>query len=577
MNLTSQGTYAERCKLYLPSYTLLPIDRPTDSTEGVVVLPLFQAWNGRDPEYHINSAFWVRHSFLQNSDIIDRHIRIIFYVDIRCWLNEYIQEMFRDAHIPDEDIWVFKPFDRSIGRYYLGMKMYPLWDDRFDKFETVLIWDTDLFVASPGDGKVLMEHLLHRERRSQPAALHVQPGARKPFRLYETHRLEGSALKRRQDEMMMELCGTIYEEGGYSIGGCVHSFCPGEIKESYKDFYRKALPLIGDDEMILSLWSIHEGEQVECLDPWYPGMAYEAIHQRGFIESGQPFLSHLWLENIERSEDITEWRRTIGSRKRAHIYPQRDWEEKELSRTHIDPLVWSPPSEMECRVQPIVAYLNLAHRTDRRANFESTIQEKGYAGEIQRFEGLYQGGFDDYESLVRFAMDKYPIFESELKAYLDKGIVSNLIGYQYSQMECLHWILCQDEHVILLEDDITLRCHWDETVKRLNYLPSNFRIAQLNYNHNPGCQKKLPYYGKGWEIGIKANGTLCNVYSPRGAQILYDALTETEGISVEYLLSILDIPKTFSASPVLAVSLPNSGESDVTPSHKNEHNHVRWT
>ena len=46
MNLASQGTYIERCKLYLPSYTLPPVSRPTDSTDGVVVLPLFQAWKG---------------------------------------------------------------------------------------------------------------------------------------------------------------------------------------------------------------------------------------------------------------------------------------------------------------------------------------------------------------------------------------------------------------------------------------------------------------------------------------------------------------------------------------------------
>ena len=96
--------------------------------------------------------------------------------------------------------------------------------------------------------------------------------------------------------------------------------------------------------------------------------------------------------------------------------------------------------------------------------------------------------------------------------------------------DCLHWILCQDRHVILFEDDMTLRCDWDETVKRLNYLPPDFNVAQLNYNHEPRAQSRLPYYGQGWEIGIKSNGTLCNVYSPRGAQILYDALMKTDRI-----------------------------------------------
>ena len=192
-----------------------------------MVLPLFRAWAGQDPYYHINSALWVYHSFLQNSDIIDRRIRIIFYLDIRCWLNQDIQAMFREAHIPEEDIWRFTPCDRSIDTYYLGMKMHPLWDDRFDKFENVLIWDTDLFVASSRGDKVLMENLLRREQRSQPAALHVNPGGRKPFRLYETHRLEGADAKRRQDEIMTELCGQVYEEGGYSIWGLCPQFLSG--------------------------------------------------------------------------------------------------------------------------------------------------------------------------------------------------------------------------------------------------------------------------------------------------------------------------------------------------------------
>ena len=561
MNLASQGTYAERCKLYLPSYTLPPVSRPTDSTNGVVVLPLFQAWVQQDPYYHINSAFWVYHSFLQNSDIIDQRIPIIFYVDIRCWLNMDIQEMFRAANISEDDIWRFTPCDNSIFSYYLGMKMSPLWDERFDKFDNVLIWDTDLFVAAPGDDKVLMEQLLHREQRSQPAALHVNPEGRKPFRLYETHRTESKYAKDHQNEIMMELCGMIYEEGGYSIGGCVHSFCPGEIKQSYKDFYRKALPLIGDDEMIVSLWSIHEGEEVECLDPWYPGMAYEATHQRGFIERGEPFLSHLWVESIEATEDIDQWKRTIGFRKRRHTYRLRDWDDKLISRTHIDPLNWDAPEEMECPVQPIVAYLNLAHRTDRRERFENAIREKGYTGEIHRIEGLYQGGFDDYESMVRFAAKKYPVFMKSLPLY------SPLIGHQYSQMDCLHWILCQDRYVILFEDDMMLRCDWDETVKRINYLPPDFKVAQLNYNHDLRAQARLPYYGQGWEIGIKSNGTLCNVYSPRGAQILYDALVHRNLTSAEVLLTLLQIDKAYSASPILAVSLPDSGESDITEHH----------
>ena len=557
MNLESQNTYSDRCKFYLPSYNLPPVSRPMDSTDGVVVLPLFQAWAQLDPEYHINSAFWVYHSFLENSDIIDRRVPMVFYLDKKCWESRDVRTMFKAAHIPEASIWLFDVPDRSIGSYYLGLKMCPLWDERFDKFETVLIWDTDLFVSRYGDTeKVEMRDLFHRELPTQPAALHIQRHIRKPFRLDKTHNLHGVEAKRRQDEIMMELCGTIYEEGVYAIGGCVHSFCPNQIKASYKDFYRKALPLIGDDEMILSLWSIHENEEVQCLDSAFPRMAYEPSHMHEFVNNEQPFLAHLWVESIDNPKDIDLWKACIGFRKRKWVYPHLDEVGEEVSRTHIDTLEYSPSESTA--IAPIVAYLNLERRQDRKEGFESNMRAKGYEGEIHRIIATDMEAFDGYKDFIRFAMKRYPSFEKMWywNAYW--------IAYQFSYMNALHWVLSQDRQVLLFEDDMTIRYDWQSTLNVLNHLPSDFKIAILNYNHCPAMQRNLPYYGNGWEIGAKTNGTSCNLYTPQSAQILYDHLVSDPSESVECRLVMLDIDGIYTASPILVGTHDAQGHSDIT-------------
>ena len=564
MNLAGQGTYFERQKGYLSSYTLPSIDRATDGTHGVIVLPIFQAWSNIIPEYHLNSAFWVYHSFLVNSDIIERGVPIIFYVEKSCWNYEHVRKMFREAHIPADSIWIFDGMPSNLANFYLGLKMSPLWDARFDKFENVLIWDVDLFVASPSGADLFKtDQLFQREKRTQPAALHVRPDQRKPFRLYETHRLEDDRAKRQQDAIMMALCGQVYEEGGFSIGGCVHSFCPGEIREDYIDFYREALPLIGDDEMIVSLWSVHTNQEIECLDALYPAMAYETGHIYQFQENAHNFLCHLWLDSVEKPADIDVWRDVIGYNKRNNIYPLVDFNDNEVSRTHIDPLI---PLNVDLAVdnyeiQPLVAYLNLERRTDRRDNFERTLRAKGYEGEIHRIEATDMQAFDNYEDFIAYAMGRYPSFE-QMRCWN-----SRYLAYQYSYMNCLYWILSQDKPVLLFEDDMTIKEDWDTTLKRINLLPSDFTLAMLNYNHAPARQKQLPYFGNGWEIGAKSNGTSCNLYTPKGAQLLYDSLVSDPTDTGECRLEMIVTDGIYSASPVIACTLPNSGKSDATPHH----------
>ena len=551
MDLAGTGKYMERIKFYLPQYTCSYQKYNANSKEGCIVLPLFQGWNSINPEYHINSAFWVYHSFIVNSNIADVGIPIIFYVEDKVWAYHDIKEMFKQANIPEHKVWTFtKTPTKTVYRYYLGLKLSCLWDKRFDDFKNVLVWDTDLFVSCRTNKKLDVLSLFKREKPTQPAALHVKPNDTKPFRFHETHDTRGHLAKELASTITLDLIGKEYE-GGYSIGGCIHSFCPGQIKSEFVDFYRRALPLIGDDEMIVSLWSMAYNEEIEELDPILPSIVYTADHLKNHNDKGDVFLCHLWSQSIETGADVENWKQCIGLRKRAG-----------LSYTHLTPILFPDPApDIWC--VPDILVLNLGRRADRLTAFKKALYDAGYRNTLYVVKATDMQDFDSYDALTRFAMSSYPSFKVFLKTEVP------WLPYQLSLLRCLEWISERSNHVLLFEDDTSFRCPWQGFLELFNQLPQNFNIAMLNYNHAIDRQRSTSNYTLGWDRGAKSHGTTSNVYSPYGAKILHDTIQETPEMSAEmHLLNLDSLGGVFSAVPVLAGTMPDFlNDSDVTPEH----------
>ena len=536
--------YSELKKSDLPVYTIPGRHRDTSNRDYAIVLALFEGWEGVPPLYHLNSAMWVYNSLLVNSNLSQTDIPVIFYVEDKCLNDSDFRRRLVEGNIPDEIIWEFQR--EEVGRftsYYIGPKMYPLWDPRFANFENVLIWDTDLFLGTYHDKTLDINTLFRRNHPSQPGATFPQPEKPRKMRLDITYGVEGEELDKLHKEITTELTGRSYDNL-FMVGGYLHSICPKHIKQSYKDFYWKALPVISDDEAIVSLWSIHYGEEIEDLANFVPKFVFSSEHLDHVIQFPEcdPYLSHIY--NFD-GMDMPRWNNSIGI----------------LSKTHLDPLVPVDVAVDSYDIQPLVAYINVDRRIDRRAHFESTMREKGYIGEIHRITAVDKDAFDSYEALVQFAMRDYPNFEK----MLDWN--SPYVSYQLSYLKALEWILCQDKPVLLFEDDMTIKEDWETVLKRLSVLPPDFNIVMLNYNHIPAMQKELADYGFGWEIGLKSNGTSALMFSQSGAQVLYDSLIADPGNTAEMHLAMLDIEKCFSASPVIACTMPNAGESDLTPYH----------
>ena len=303
--------YSDLKKIALPSYTLPWRKRDTSNTDYIIVLPIFEAFDGITPIYHLNSAMWVYNSLIVNSNLLTTGIPVVFYIEDRCLDNSDINRMLFDGNIPDEQIWEFNRIETDrFSSWYVGLKMCPLWDTRFDNFENVLIWDTDLLLGSYNSNILNIHTLFRRNQPSQPGAVHVNIEKAVRMRLYNTHRVTSKVFDSLHRQITRELTAREYDDL-YSIGGFLHSFCPKKIKQSYKDFYKKALPIIGDDESILSLWSIHYQEEVEDIATIIPKLAFNNNDINHIIEFPvfNPYLSHLYFyENL----DIPRWKKSVG-------------------------------------------------------------------------------------------------------------------------------------------------------------------------------------------------------------------------------------------------------------------------
>ena len=551
ITLPLTGQYYQRCKFYLPSYNLYSPNYNNSSRKGCIVLPLFQGWRGLQPEYHINSAFWVYHSLLVNSNAIDMRIPIIFYIEGHVFQDLHVRQMFEQSRIPIDRVWTFKKVETdNFYQYYLGTKMCPLWDSRFDKFDNVLIWDTDLFCATTKE-KMDLGRMFKREMPTQPAAIHVLPDNPKPFRFKETHDMEGEMANYLADTITEDLTGKAIREC-YTIGGCLHSFCPKEINSDYVEFYKKALPLIGDDELIVSLWSIANDEPVEALDKHIYPIAYEFDHSDHWAEEGTPFLSHIWTESLRHGRDIQQWKDFIGMNTAV-----------EAPFSHHAPCVVEKYRRDEKYVEPKVAVLNLKRRTDRLDGFTQSIRKTGYNEPFYIISGVDRQGYETYDDLIDDAVREYPQFGDM------RGEEWGLLAYQWSYLKCLYWISQQDSHVLLFEDDMTLRCSWQEFIASYNLLPQDTHLALLNYAHQQYRQRHLEHYMGCWHKGAKSNGTSANVISPAFAKELHDIIASHISVSAEMHVAYLNgrMEGLFSAYPVLAGTHSMQGESDVTESH----------
>ena len=261
------------------------------SKGGVLLFPVFQAFREIIPYYHLNVALWAANSWIQNSNLNELGIAVVFYVDNRIIDNPEIQRILQ-RHVPKDQIVSFEPlYSEVITRCHLSHKLTPLFDERFQSNDNVWISDSDLFVGVPiGSNKKLdMRLLLNRQHQDRIAAAFLKPAKTPRYHLwYDTN--DFNAAEEIWDRYCLELVGVSHIRTLMNIGGQLYGFLPKNIDPDFVKFCRKAIPLIGDDEMLVGLWIEKTGKPIGSFKK------VDLIEKTGpfndFLEQDYPALIH---------------------------------------------------------------------------------------------------------------------------------------------------------------------------------------------------------------------------------------------------------------------------------------------
>lgn len=311
---THESDYEKRKKLEMPPYKGIDMYFPT-SQQGCIVYPLFCLFENVVPNYHINLTFWSAHSFLVNSNIIDRGVPIYFYVDRRLW--DLTSQQFEDAGIPEPMVILFDLPERKWNGHWFMPKMNIVLDDRFDDYENVILPDGDLFLASRHNltdesRKMFDIRLLwNRVDRSLFATSHISPDIRHPLNYHMYTELSEEESNQICAEWLKENFGfkvrSVHKSRAY-----LNAFCPKNLNHNYREFIRKCMPYFGDDEAVNSLYMQYTNKKLEDLiETWGIPVAENSSQMMDYQAAHEFFFMHIQRGAMNRRR-IPTWRHLMG-------------------------------------------------------------------------------------------------------------------------------------------------------------------------------------------------------------------------------------------------------------------------
>lgn len=311
-----QDRYKQRIKFDFPDY-FSNFDYEMGSKKGCLVFPLFIGFKDIVPTYHINSAFWAAHSFLVNSDIVEAQVPIYFYIEKQLWA--VAEDQFRRSGIPESRFMLYeRPNYTPAGDgQWFTQELYLILDERFDGYDNVLFFDTDLFLASAGSKNPFkISQLWERRDRRLMSTCNIVPYLSRNPRwgyFYELPEDEG----RKKWIRLAEQALGVRTERVHHSRGVIHSFCPEFLSPDFKTFIHTAVHLFGSEENTLSLYMQWSGKMLEDLiQTWCVPLVQSAEEMREAAQTATHFFTHIRRGLMEAPEDEAAWREYIGQERR---------------------------------------------------------------------------------------------------------------------------------------------------------------------------------------------------------------------------------------------------------------------
>ena len=309
-----------RWKNYLRN---LPEDLPQklpvyDKTSAVVMLyPIFQE-KGIPSNYHklyVKSTLWNMWSYIQNSNVVEEGIPLKFYIQDHVFEEEF--DYLKRQGITESDCIIFenrcKREKFHSGHVNLALKLYPFLDKRLADYEKVFINDADMFLCKtefatsqfnvqefvnlvPVD-KIGIKSIAYRDN------IEDRSNWLNKFKNSDTS-LFFEAIKMLGVDKLTQLI--------QSVNGSFYIYSPRHLSSTFLSYLEKAIPILRDDELVISVYNMSNPVNVRIVDAYISGnthMSYARTEKdiiRMLDDKIHFYFSH-WVASAEYN-----WRCHIG-------------------------------------------------------------------------------------------------------------------------------------------------------------------------------------------------------------------------------------------------------------------------
>ena len=301
-------------KFDMPVYTENGLQYDMTSRNGCIVFPIFRAMERRDPIEYVNSAFWAAHSFVINSDITERQVPIYFYVEDIVY--ESLKQLFEDSHIPERCILIREFTPKCWYGSVLSKKLHTVLDDYFKKYENVILLDCDTFLAKADTAPPLnIERLWYRKDYSLFGSYDVGTEAKVKTKVFWGCSDMNDEEEYQAFKGIVRLHLNKEIDFVYGMNGYINAFSPPNIRQDYKDFVEKYIPIFYNDEVLNSIYMQTHNRPIEDIHrTWEIEVACRDEEFSRYMSSDMPFFIHTHVHRLAKPENVQAFRAGIGQK-----------------------------------------------------------------------------------------------------------------------------------------------------------------------------------------------------------------------------------------------------------------------
>lgn len=306
----------------LPNMQMVDYQHYSDNSKKLaIVIPLYLAnTENYFPEMLIKTALWVSKSLVENSDITEQRIPIFYFIETPIW--ERYGHVFEDVGVSKSRIRLFDaPPHKGATRMRISKGFYMMRDEVLREYDCLIRFDADLFLgrADKSQDKFPMSNFID----DTVATMWYNPIADTPYTgkkwwwqktLSMPMSIEDSfdRVKTIIESKLPERCHITRKTLYNAMSGGVERYPMSNLPPDFEDFIFELEPILGDEELLLWLWTRYSQTELPCLiDPcaWsfddHPHHSFDVLRETDCF-----YWSHIYGDPTDEQYEL--WRQDVG-------------------------------------------------------------------------------------------------------------------------------------------------------------------------------------------------------------------------------------------------------------------------